>query len=364
MADASGTKGRLHYLDSMRGLAALYVVFFHAYFVPIPQPQIASTSFLHFVKFGGSGVFLFFIISGFSLSLTFGRHERTPAPVISYGVSRFFRIAPLFYFVTIITLIYRFVAMGKPPALWTILVNLTFLFNLFPNHVQWGIASASWTIGVEMLFYAAFIPLVKSPIRVQAVALVASVVAFSVLCNFVTFDYARFSFIGYFPMFILGMWSFELLEKLRPAKHAGMIGIALMIAGVATLGAEAATRDPVLNFVLRIPIAVSYCAVLIGAGLATPAALELPALRYAGKTGFSLYLLHPLLIMSLNGPLQTIIARAGYTGLVVTIFVILIPLAYLTYRLIELPGERVGKDVFATLLRRRDRKAPAPVSAS
>ncbi len=47
--------------------------------------------------FGGTGVLLFFVISGFSLSMTMTRHNRATVPILSYATSRFFRIAPLFY---------------------------------------------------------------------------------------------------------------------------------------------------------------------------------------------------------------------------------------------------------------------------
>ena len=65
---------RLHFLDSLRGLAAIYVVFFHVLMVSASGPTISNFLLSQFVHFGGTGVFLFFVISGFSLSL-----ERFPA---------------------------------------------------------------------------------------------------------------------------------------------------------------------------------------------------------------------------------------------------------------------------------------------
>ena len=37
----------------------------------------------------------------------------------------------------------------------TVLLSASFLFNLFPGHME-GFVWASWTIGIEMLFYAIF----------------------------------------------------------------------------------------------------------------------------------------------------------------------------------------------------------------
>ncbi len=341
---------RLHYLDSLRGLAALYVVLFHAYQVPIPKPTIASPLLEHAVKFGGTGVYLFFVISGFSLSLTLGRHDRSGAPTLSYAVSRMFRIAPMFYFMLLITLTYHFLHSGKVHPTSVILQNVTFLFNLFPKQVQLGVTSASWTVGVEMLFYLAFLPLVRSPIRTQALTCLASVVAFALLCRYAPIEYARYSFIGFFPMFIFGMWSFEVLRTLRGAAHEQSIGLGLLALGCAALIGSAATTNPYSNIWLRLPIALGYSSILVGSGLVSPNVLELRALRFAGKTSYSLYLLHPLLIVALHSSLRFITARGGYAGEIAAIFAVLIPLAYFTYTFIEVPGERVGKAVLAKLI--------------
>jgi peptidoglycan/LPS O-acetylase OafA/YrhL len=88
-------------LDNLRGLSAIYVVLFHTALVPtyrLPLPALLK----NFVLFGGSGVLLFFAISGFSLSLTMPRHLTTATPALSYALSRFFRIAPLFYFLLLV----------------------------------------------------------------------------------------------------------------------------------------------------------------------------------------------------------------------------------------------------------------------
>jgi peptidoglycan/LPS O-acetylase OafA/YrhL len=64
-------------------------------------------------------------------------------------------------------------------------------------------------------------------------------------------------------------------------------------------------------------------------------------LAHLGVMSFSLYLLHPLLLrVSPNLPL---------------FFVMLVPLGYLTHRLIELPAQRLGRSVA-----RLSARAPAP----
>jgi peptidoglycan/LPS O-acetylase OafA/YrhL len=87
-------KKRLEFLDSLRGIAAVYVVIFHTALVSAPKPSLPDWA-KPIVLFGASGVMLFFVISGFSLCLTMPRHEQSNTPLASYYLSRFFRIAPL-----------------------------------------------------------------------------------------------------------------------------------------------------------------------------------------------------------------------------------------------------------------------------
>src|SRR5450631_4948650 len=74
---------RLGYLDALRGFAALYVVVFHISLLPRSHPEVPEWMRV-FVAFGGSGVTLFFVISGFSMCLTWGRHAQTPRPALSF----------------------------------------------------------------------------------------------------------------------------------------------------------------------------------------------------------------------------------------------------------------------------------------
>lgn len=84
-------------LDAVRGLAALSVVFLHfhdAWYIGLPHPvgplQIVGLFFLRLIYTGRSAVFLFFVLSGFVLSLPLlrGKHQ----PYSTYVVRRILRI--------------------------------------------------------------------------------------------------------------------------------------------------------------------------------------------------------------------------------------------------------------------------------
>ncbi|MEP6906847.1 MAG: acyltransferase family protein, partial [Pseudoxanthomonas sp.] len=147
-------KRRLDFLDSLRGLAAIYVLIYHMLLLPQPNlvpPQWAEKAALA----GGTGVTLFFIVSAFSLYYTMPLRLKDPHPMLSFYLHRFFRIAPLFYFLVVITLLRDAWKFDVVHPWQDVAASLSFVFNLWPGK-QEGFVWAGWTIGVEMIFYALF----------------------------------------------------------------------------------------------------------------------------------------------------------------------------------------------------------------
>ena len=88
---------RLDFVDSLRGLAAIYVVVYHMVLLPEPNllvPHWAQALAHH----GGTAVRLFFVISAFSLCHTMKGHSGERGEIRNFYIRRLFRIAPLFYF--------------------------------------------------------------------------------------------------------------------------------------------------------------------------------------------------------------------------------------------------------------------------
>ena len=96
---------------------------------------------------------------------------------------------------------------------WT--KSVLFVFNFFPGS-EAGIVWASWTIGVEMVFYLVF-PLLfarfrslPSLIALAFAALLGTVVFHELVVNLpvpaaVQSSFYQFSFFRHFPVFIIGM---------------------------------------------------------------------------------------------------------------------------------------------------------------
>jgi peptidoglycan/LPS O-acetylase OafA/YrhL len=344
-------RARLHSLDSLRGIAALSVVFFHLMLVPRPMPVVGSALVHKALQFGSTGVFLFFVISGFSLSLTMPRHDRFPTPWLSYGISRFFRIAPCFFFMIVVSTIRDHISFGGGPSVPNIILNVSFLFNLFPKH-QEGIVWASWTIGVETLFYLTFIPMYRLGPRFQVAIAIAAFCLFTAMGFVVPVSYMNWTFLGFFPLFIMGMLTFEIYARLRSSPQAVQIGAFINLLGVSILiFCAMLTMDD--NVILRIPIAFGYSSILLGSILYNPRILQLRILLFYGRISYSLYLLHAPIEYACSGLFLSISnvfpVYLNFPICAIVTMAIATPAAFFVYEFIEKPGIKIGK----RLLQRR-----------
>jgi peptidoglycan/LPS O-acetylase OafA/YrhL len=145
---------RLEFVDSLRGLAAMYVAIYHT--VLIPHPNLAVPRWAEAITLsGGTAVTLFFVVSAFSLCQTMHDRKGEPHELLAFFIRRFFRIAPLFYAMIVLTFVRDWTYFGVVHRPWECVKSALFIFNLFPGS-ELGFVWASWTVGVEMLFYVLF----------------------------------------------------------------------------------------------------------------------------------------------------------------------------------------------------------------
>lgn len=355
--DVLTEKTRLAYLDALRGLAALYVVVHHVRLMPnphLPIPDILKPV----VGFGGSGVTLFFIISGFSMCLSWQRHSMMNSPATSFYANRLARIAPLFYFWLFLSIIRDAVFKG-PQDQHTVLeigANVLFLFNLF-EPLQTGIVWASWTIGVEMLFYALF-PFIKRAgfdNLVKTSWLAALSLAVVVITRGFTagptqpdlqFPHYLFDGLGFFfvlPVFLMGVVTYyvhDLLNSVRTSCFRSWLARLLLPTAVIALSILAIYNPQ--GLIWYYASAVSYAMLLLGLSARSGSIMVNPFASYLGKISYSLYLNHPTLVYVLipgyltiyNLGLEAIVAFLICVTLTVSI---LVPISHLTFRFIETP---------------------------
>ena len=135
-------------LDNLRALAIILVFFFHYnrwFEHPAWFPEV--------LKFGWTGVDLFFVLSGFLISSQLFAQIKKEGTfsMKDFYIKRFFRIIPIYLFVLAIYFLFPFFREVEAlPPLWKF---LTFTHNFgadFTNHRTFGVV---WSLCVEEHFY-------------------------------------------------------------------------------------------------------------------------------------------------------------------------------------------------------------------
>jgi len=166
MAQAQSTS-RIPELDGIRGLAILSVLCFH--YISI-QGQAPASSFVdrlqRLVILGGTGVDLFFVLSGFLIGGILLDVKDSPRYFRAFYARRFFRIIPVYFaWITVYILVVRFAGKyllalshsGNTPPLGHLVYNhYLFLQNFYLDRFH-NLAGAwfdhTWSLAVEEQFY-------------------------------------------------------------------------------------------------------------------------------------------------------------------------------------------------------------------
>lgn len=159
-------------LTGLRGIAALFVFLFHyGSFNPgirldLEIPVIGSV--LQFpLGLGWAGVDLFFVLSGFLLTLPFAyaRLNDTPGPALPrYYRRRLLRVFPAYWAQLAIFLIFgAWFLTFRPIAGVDLLAHLGMVFNVGPEPVR-PMLGVWWTLPVELSFYLV-LPLIAALMR-------------------------------------------------------------------------------------------------------------------------------------------------------------------------------------------------------
>ncbi|MDG1872505.1 MAG: acyltransferase [Mariniblastus sp.] len=189
LADSQPAKksSRILELDAIRALSCLNLLLFH--FTYVYQDKYGFASDLGFTfPYGKYGVQLFFMLSGLVNALTLLK-KRKPG---SFIVARFIRILPSYWLVIALNLIlFSTLSMyHETVELTATVANLSTMPNLFGFE---NMEPVTWTLQVEMLFYAFLMVLLATglldrPMRTLMVAISVCLIA----C--LTFDWFAVAF--------------------------------------------------------------------------------------------------------------------------------------------------------------------------
>jgi peptidoglycan/LPS O-acetylase OafA/YrhL len=397
---------KLAYLESLRGLAALAVVFNHfvigfypvLYFgasepghLPESMERVLSGTPLNLLYNGSFSVALFFVLSGFVLSYKFFHDRSLPAPFIGLTVKRYVRLLPpVVVSVLLSYLLLRSSLLFTGPA--GILTGSTQFSGYLRFAPDLGAALHEAFVGALLRHHAAY----NGVLWTMTFEFFGSLLVFLFV---ILFRNRRWRFLAYllflalfrsryYTAFIVGAALCDLFtlrpDLFRDGRHVALSVLALA-AGL-FLGSYPAYRTTAGTiYAFLEPLAPAHAFHMAGAGLVMIALLSLPRLRSAlsrrpfvflGKISFSMYILHASLIASVGCALFLHLApHLPYHAAVLATVLLTMPLivaaSALTYRAVDLPGVRLSQTVYAqavaATLRIKDllaRLVPGPLRTS
>jgi peptidoglycan/LPS O-acetylase OafA/YrhL len=371
---ASFNDKHLPYLDAVRGLAAFWVLASHAAVLNAVHWPIISE--------GGFAVDLFMMMSGFLMTHHYIQRSGVepwgaPSTWRTFWLRRFFRIAPLFYLLLVVSFIVGNRVGGWREQIATVwpstatamlrytdqsplnaLVHGTFLFGLLPEY-SFRTPLPDWSIGLEMQFYLAFpiIMLLWARVGAATAALATLAVAF-VLQAIAPAYFDAYPMPANLAMkidvFLTGMlFAAAACCAGRRCAILGSLAMLVLVPGI-IFGAKSAT-----DLATQGAIALGFGFLVLHKSVATffgqpwiedlVGRLDWRPLRFLGDTSYSVYLVHLLLMIPIVGILSTLPVYVEmtqkYRVLITVIFTA--PVVYITswwlHRTVETYGIKLGK---------------------
>jgi len=308
---STGKQGLIHNIQLLRFVAALSVAFLHA----------SDESGLRLpVSFGGFGVDIFFVISGFIIAyITFHNPGH-------FWMKRLIRIVPFYWTATLGIFV---VALLAPSVLHHTRADPVWLaFSLFfiphdsPNGVH-PLLGLGWTLNYEMYFYAIFaVALFLSRARAAYLSAAAILIVLAVI-QFIAPASPAEAFYGN-PIvleFVWGILVFELFRRVSwmtaPSRRGAGFGLVLIVITLAPIWLpiqEVYRIDP-----LRLTAGVA-AAIVVASFLVLEKRYGIAArnsfVLLVGEASYVLYLIHPYVMFGvlrlIVGPAQNLPVWSGW----------------------------------------------------
>lgn len=361
-------KERIDNLTGIRAFAALWVVVYHFNHDPLVGGRLGPI-----VAHGYLGVDMFFVLSGFVLSLVYAPRlpERLNASWYKQFLARrFAKIYPihLLTFLATVALVLVSRHVGYKSASATANTPFTaalqvLLLNAFGITSDQGWNLPSWSVSAEWFAYTLlFAPMVYllRQIKTAYVALAAAIVwgSFLLLCALVLhsgIDLTSNGVLRIAPEFLSGYLLYRLVQVRRPRYGDLWVIAGLLVLVAVTLGGAATTW-------LLMPAVLAMFAGLYVGG---PVSNRIFGNRLAvllGDASYSIYLIQLFILIAGNQVLRRAHLHMGFAKLCIAAAVEVVTVAlcgWLTFRYIEEPlRQRVLRVLHAQS--RNPERAPQP----
>jgi peptidoglycan/LPS O-acetylase OafA/YrhL len=359
---SSGSRGEIKALTSLRGVAALAVMFFH--FRKEFGPAIQIDRYTPFLSRGYYWVDFFFVLSGFVIAYVYESSFRsgiTPANYRVFALKRLGRIYPLHIFTLMCFVLSeagKYLVATTAYAPFSVNTFEALVANIFLvqawgiyDHYTWN--HPAWSISTEWFAYLIFPFLALVLVRIRSVP-GALVLAALCLVGLEAVIYAGQAGTLDVPVvlllprcvfsFILGMLVFWQYER-APQKWSAVGGSDFSFA--------AALAATLCCFLFRVPgvvVVIVFVWVVLAGSMnrgRVARALENPVLYFLGTISYSLYLVHSLVQRVWQMLFQVVwhghISTPAAVIVLLVLSAVTIAASTVTYRYVERPG----RDLFA-----------------
>ncbi|WP_296262384.1 MULTISPECIES: acyltransferase family protein [unclassified Pseudomonas] len=330
---------RLAYLDALRGIAALMVVFTHLFGPVIGHVWV----FDYLIDPGKLGVLWFFMISGVVIPYSL---KPGPDGAQRFLISRFMRLYPAYWVSLLIFVIMLKLTGAALPSVAQIVANITMVQAALGFDDVIGLY---WTLFIELVFYGLCLALFISgklynqttrarcslAFLLMALAMaVVRAVSERKLPVALPLALALMFFGSIWRQWLLAEHSKELTRNLK------MLLIAFVVILPPTLimaySQDMGTGETWGRYCFTYALAISSFLLLTRS-----VRLSHPALVWLGAVSYSLYLLHPSMLMLA----EFVLGGTGASPLIIATLATLLTLgaAHLCFRYIESPFIQLGK---------------------
>lgn len=328
MGHQSSLSEHISGLDGLRALACLAVFGVHFQQAVLLKGNIGPFDLARLLENGNTGVALFFVLSGFLLSIPFwrGLERDEPAPRWrTFWLKRAARILPA-YFLCLTLLVVHNQLWEETGEASNILLHYLLLFNYSPQHI-FSINPPFWTLAVEVQFYALlpliFLVIAAFPRAFRAPAVVGlGMLAYAAQIWMIQCEPCRvwwpwsgqndvaqnpaftYSLLAHLPHFLLGVlggWGYPVLKAVRRHHFSAVQGGAEWVVWIAAaliiviLATPLDTRLAIpfgrynLPFV---PILLMLIVMSVSHTVLIKALLELGPVRWIGQVSYGVYIYH------------------------------------------------------------------------
>lgn len=315
---------KLQYVQVLRGLAALMVVFFHTSLNNVVYFNL-SVLFSTIYNYGWLGVQFFFVLSGFIITYIHLQDVETGKNIKRFLKKRFTRIYPIYWVIATIMLIY-YVFIKKDIAGTTVkiqnindFVYLIRCYLLLPTDaLRHNFIDIAWTLTYEILFYCVFAICIK--LRFKKAVYVYFFWAFLILLKQYTsvvdfFPFSNFVFNILIFYFLMGCFVAYLLKKRKIIISTAQFTVALIallsaVYGYAYFTGNTPTQTQVAIIYNYLFIFIFSLLLLWAAGYEQTKTVSAPPLLVLlGDASYSIYLTHTLVIMFLYKISKTLFTK-------------------------------------------------------